>query len=156
MKPLILPIIIVLFFVSCKNDTPNVDLTDTTETNIPKLTLDGAWELTGFYNYVDNKVVDSFPQNEGYKQIKIYTDHKVMWSKHVPEDSTEWFGYGNYNIENNHLMEVLDYGSHMMEQIINEKKIFEYELILNKDTFSQIELDDKGNRLYSENYKRIE
>ncbi len=79
-----------------------------------------------------------------------------MWSKHVPTDSTEWFGYGSYNLNDNTLTEVLDYGSEMMSKIIQEKKEFIYEIDLTENTFSQIEIDEDGNRIYSENYKRIE
>ena len=55
-----------------------------------------------------------------------------------------------------HFSEVLEYGSASMSNIIESKKEFKYELKLGKDKFSQIELDDEGNRIYSENYKRVE
>ncbi|MCB0446476.1 MAG: hypothetical protein KDD03_03010, partial [Gelidibacter sp.] len=93
---------------------------------------------------------------EGYRQVKMYTPTKVMWSKHVPTDSTEWFGYGSYSVKGNYLTEILDYGSEMMSKIIQERKEFVYELNLNTNRFSQIEIDEQGNRIYSENYKRIE
>ncbi|MBA6152641.1 hypothetical protein [Gelidibacter maritimus] len=118
--------------------------------------LNGTWEMVSYYNYVDNEVVDSFKTNAGYKQVKMYTDRKVMWSKNVPGDSTEWFGYGDYTADDNELIEVLEYGSEMMRSIIEEKHEFKYELVLDKNKFSQIEIDDEGNRLYSENYRRIE
>lgn len=112
--------------------------------------------MVGYYNYVDNKVTDSFQPNLGQRQVKMYTDQKVMWSKNVPSDSTEWFGYGSYKANENELIEILEYGSEMMRRIIEEKQEFKYELVLEKNKFSQIEVDDDGNRLYSENYKRIE
>lgn len=151
---------IVLF--ACNSDTTknsdankNLDASKTSPEEKP-LTLEGAWELVGFYNYIDNKVVDSFDTNTGYRQVKIYTPTKVMWSKHVPSDSTEWFGYGSYSINDRHLSETLEYGSEMMSKIIQERKEFIYELQLTRDRFSQIEIDGQGNRIYSENYKRIE
>ncbi len=145
-----------VFFVSCKNDS-NTNLKDSeTDNKEMNMTLEGTWELVGFYNYVDNKVVDSFTTNEGYRQVKMYTPTKVMWSKHVPTDSTEWFGYGSYSVKGNYLTEILDYGSEMMSKIIQERKEFVYELNLNTNRFSQIEIDEQGNRIYSENYKRIE
>lgn len=158
MKTLLLTSACLLLFLSCKNDSSKepFPVTDPNETRT--LTLEGAWELTGFYNYVDNKIADSFQTTEGYRQVKMYTATKVMWSKHVPTDSTEWFGYGSYSINDkeNRLTEILDYGSEMMSKIIQEHKEFVYELNLNKNRFSQIELDEQGNRIYSENYKRIE
>lgn len=156
MKASFFILIAMVVLLSCKNETKkdsNTLLAGTEDTNE---SLEGAWELTSFYNYVDNKVIDSFRTQKGYRQVKIYTPTKVMWSKQVPSDSTEWFGYGNYRIEDNNLIEVLDYGSEMMSRIIEERKEFIYELHLEENRFSQIEIDDNGNRIYSENYKRIE
>lgn len=146
---------------SCQDATKNAsnNLTEveleSTDSNNDKH-LKGAWELVGYYNYVNNKVTDSFKLTQGYKQVKMYTATKVMWSKSVPLDSTEWFGYGSYDIAGNDLTEMLDYGSEMMTKIIQEKKKFRYELNISPNKFSQIELDDEGNRIYSENYVRIE
>ncbi len=156
MKAPFLILIATVVLLSCEKDTKkdsNTLISGTEETNV---SLEGAWELTSFYNYIDNKVTDSFETTEGYRQVKLYTPTKVMWSKQVPSDSTEWFGYGNYRIEENNLIEVLDYGSEMMSKIIQERKEFTYELTVEKDRFSQIEIDEQGNRIYSENYKRIE
>ncbi len=121
-----------------------------------KLKLNGTWELVSYYNYVDNKVVDSFLISTGFRQVKMYTDKKVMWSKNVRSDSTEWFGYGSYKNDDNQLIESLEFGSKMMQRIIEENYEFKYELVLEKNKFTQIEIDDDGNRLYSENYQRIE
>lgn len=152
----LLPLICLLMF-SCNHKPDKSIATKTTDdAEHSKRNLEGAWELVGYYNYVDNKVTDSFDLSKGYKQVKIYTPTKVMWSKSVPLDSTEWFGYGSYDIEGTELVEVLDYGSEMMTKIIQEKKKFTYELDYNNKSFSQIEIDENGNRIYSENYVRIE
>lgn len=156
MKSSFLLCIVLILLLACKNDTDKTSEPVTFNTEQNAKSLQGAWELVSFYNYVDNKVADSFKTREGYRQVKIYTQTKVMWSKHVPSDSTEWFGYGSYSVNDNRLKEVLDYGSEMMSKIIQERKEFVYELDLANDTFSQIEIDEDGNRIYSENYKRIE
>lgn len=122
----------------------------------PKLKLKGTWELVGHYNFKDNIIVDSFKTNSNFKQYKIYTDTKVMWCKYFPADSSEWFGYGSYSYNNDTLREVLDFGSAVMNEVIAENKNFVFELNLKEDRFRQIELDGDGNRIYSENYKRIE
>ena len=71
-------------------------------------------------------------------------------------ETSEWFGYGTYYFKDNTLTEVLDFGSAVMDNVISEKKQFKFELQLQPNQFQQIELDDDGNRIYSENYKRIE
>lgn len=142
-----------LIFLSCQ-DSENKQTVINNENQKPSLI--GAWELTGFYNYKNNVIIDSFTKSEDFKQVKIYSPTKVMWSKKVPNDTTDWFGYGSYAIDSTKLTEVLDYGSKVMNQVIKEKTKFEYELLLEKDKFTQIELDENGDRIYSEIYERIE
>ncbi|MEM5564370.1 hypothetical protein WNY78_04615 [Psychroserpens sp. AS72] len=158
MKASVLSLLIMVLIFSCKQNSEN-EIKETPIEASKVLVLNplaGAWELVGYYNYKDNKVIDSFNTSEGYRQIKMYTHNKVMWSKHVPSDSTEWFGYGKYTVNDTELVEVLEYGSEMMSKIIEEKKEFKHELIINGNTFSQIEIDEDGNRIYAENYKRID
>lgn len=158
MKALFLSSLLMLLVFSCKQNPKNetneavIDVSNLETIN----SLEGAWELVGYYNYKDNKVIDSFKTSEGYRQVKMYTHNKVMWSKYVPSDSSEWFGYGKYSVKESELIEELEYGSEMMSRIIQEKKEFKHELILNGNSFSQIEIDEDGNRIYAENYKRIE
>lgn len=158
MKALFSSIILVLFVFSCNTNGSDKTAAEalTPETVQNKTPLEGTWELVGYYNYLNNEVIDSFTTSEGYRQVKMYTPSKVMWSKYIPSDSSEWFGYGSYRINGNQLTETLEYGSQMMSKIIAEKKEFNHELIINGDSFSQIEIDEEGNKLYAENYKRIE
>ena len=117
--------------------------------------LEGNWEMIGFYNYEDNKIKDSFKTNNGHRQVKMYNRNKVMWSKLVPTDSIEWFGYGSYEATDSTLTEIMQYGSSVMNQVITEQKEFGYKLIVTDSTFSQIQTDENGDMVYSENYRRI-
>ena len=90
-------IVLLLLALSCKNEAKSTEETNSssnTELNEKLGVLKGTWELTGFYNYKDNVVVDSFKMNPEFRQLKMYTETKVMWCKHRPADSSEWFGYG--------------------------------------------------------------
>jgi len=123
------------------------------------LSLKGAWELISRYNYIDNEIVDTFYVAKSYRQVKMYTDSKVMWSRKMRSDSTEWFGYGTYKLNTTHdtLREVLDYASHVMSNLINETGVFVMEIKdLKENSYTQIEIDGEGNRVISENYVRIE
>lgn len=42
-----------------------------------------------------------------------------------------------------------------MNKVIAEKKEFNYKLVVDENKFSQIQIDEDGNMMYSENYKRI-
>ncbi|SFZ92124.1 hypothetical protein SAMN05428642_102543 [Flaviramulus basaltis] len=148
-------LLVAFFLISCKNDKMSDNKT-VMENNDNQPSLVGVWQMVGYYNYNDNKIVDSFMSSETYKQIKIYTPTKVMWSRLNKQDSTDWFGFGNYKITDNTLTENLVYGSNTMNKTIEKNNEFNFELVLNEDTYNQIELDENGDRILSENYIRIE
>ena len=157
MKNLSYLLFLVLLVISCTTNQKNTS-NDKTNKNTIKIEihpLEGNWEMVGFYNYKNNEIVDSFNTNEGYRQVKMFNKNKVMWSKLVPSDSIEWFGYGSYVATDSTLTEQMEYGSSVMNQIIAEKEEFNYKLMIEKNSFSQIQIDSAGNMLYSENYKRI-
>lgn len=119
-------------------------------------TLDGVWKLKSYYNYLDDQIIDTIMASEDYKQIKIYHKSKVMWSRYRETDTIDWFGYGDYAIKDGMLTEIIEFGSKSMNEAIKDKKEFTFKLILDEDTFSQVQKDDDGNLIYAENYERIE
>ncbi|WP_111683633.1 hypothetical protein [Winogradskyella tangerina] len=153
-------IILALLFLTisgCKEaDTDTSSSEETEEVVELKNPLIGAWELKGFYNYKDNVVVDSFSNNTISRQVKMYTDTKVMWCKLLKTDSIEFFGYGSYVYEDGTLTETLEFGSAFMNEVIAEQKEFTFQFDLKPNGFEQIEIDEDGNRIWSENYVRIE
>lgn len=152
MKPVLL-ILCLIGFAACKNNSdPKTNKHNTSN----ELTMDGVWKLTSYYNYKNNLVIDTIKASDDYNQIKIYTKSKVMWSRYKEADSVDWFGYGNYFITKDSLTEILDFGSKSMNKAIQEQKKFVFELKLNKDTFSQVQIDEEGSPIYAENYERIE
>ncbi|WP_209403351.1 hypothetical protein [Pseudozobellia sp. WGM2] len=119
--------------------------------------LEGTWELMNRYNWEDGNVSDTIPNTNGYQQVKIYSKGKVMWTRYSPDDSNEWFGYGSYTTtDDDHLEERLEYGSKVMMSIQDTIEVFRFELQLDKNTYSQISVDQDGNRTFSENYRRID
>ncbi|NRD20488.1 hypothetical protein HNV08_10555 [Winogradskyella eckloniae] len=157
LKFLLLSMVFV-FIYACKDQSKTDMEVSTVDTEIRANTnrLKGTWELVGFYNYKDNVVVDSFSNNTISRQIKMYSDSKVMWCKLLKSDSIEFFGFGSYSYDDGHLTESLEFGSAFMNEVIKEKHQFNFELELTENRFEQIELDEDGNKIYSENYKRIE
>ena len=149
----ILFILCLMCLTSCKN---NSDSDVNMKTNSEELTMNGVWKLASYYNYKDNQIVDTIKAFDEYKQIKIYTKSKVMWSRYKEADSVDWFGYGDYFIKEDSLTEILDFGSKSMNKAIKEQKRFVFELKLNQNKFSQVQIDEEGNPIYAENYERIE
>lgn len=123
-------------------------------TTIPS--LEGTWELINRYNYDDNQISDTLQNVNGYRQIKIFSKGKVMWTRYSPDDPAEWFGYGSYSNTEDRLKEQLEFGSATMMGIRDTVQVFEFDLILDEDTYSQITTDSEGNRSFSENYRRID
>ncbi len=141
---------LMLFLVSAT--LPTKDNSKTT-----KPSIEGTWELVSFYNYVDGVTIsDTIPTTDGYRQIKMFYNGKVMWTRYVPSDSAEWFGYGSYQITDSTLTEKLEYMSASMKKIANTDMEWNLELVLGKDTYSQIFTDEDGNRINAENYKRLD
>lgn len=155
MKTTICTLLILLVLLSCNTDK-KISTTNKNPKNTTKTVLEGNWEMVGFYNYRDDKIVDSFKTNEGYRKVKMFNKNKVMWSKLVPSDSIEWFGFGSYTATDSTLTEVMQYGSKVMNTVIAEQKEFNYKLIVTKNTFSQISINEDGSKIYSENYVRLD
>lgn len=118
--------------------------------------IEGAWELESFYNYNGVDIVDTIEKSEGYRQVKMYSKHKIMWTRYVPEDPTGRFGYGSYRTTDSSLVETIEYGDNQMMKALDTMRHFSFELVLDGNTFSQITVDDEGNRTFSENYRRID
>ncbi len=116
--------------------------------------IEGTWELQSFYNYDGENIMDTTQLVEGYRQVKMYYNGNVMWSRTDPNDTIGRFGYGTYEITQDELIEVIEYGDHYMMQALDTIRQFRFELIIKDDTYSQITIDDEGNRTFSENYKR--
>ncbi len=147
MKKLLGLVILMLIFVSASNF--NVVKPQS------KASIEGTWELASRHNYDGTDIIDTIPATAGYRQIKMYYNGKVMWTRFVPADSIEWFGYGSYTISDSTLTEKLEYMSASMLKIANDNMIWEMELILTDSTFTQIFTDEDGSRISSESYKRL-
>ncbi|MBW2936958.1 hypothetical protein KXJ69_02505 [Aureisphaera sp. CAU 1614] len=128
----------------------------TTEGNQNEYSLEGVWEMKHQYIYENNEILDTLYNLNGYRQVKIYSKGKVMWSRYNPTDTNEWFGYGTYEVKDGILEEQLEYASQAMMKIVDTVQVFRFELKLGKDTYSQISFDNDGNKYNSENYTRIE
>ena len=119
--------------------------------------IEGTWELQSFYNFDDGvHISDTVPTADGYRQVKMFYNGKIMWSRYAPQDSLEWFGYGTYRITSDSLIETLEYASSPMMRAMDTLRVFNFELRITDDSYSQISFDEEGHRTFSENYKRID
>lgn len=154
MKKVIFLLIIAITCFTCKQESTKV--LDVEEVQVTtKNNLDGVWQLTSFYNYKDNVVVDTVMANPENPQIKIFLDNKVMWSRKEPKGTEEYFGYGSYVTTDSTLVETLEFGSKLMLKVIDSSRVFSFELIKGNDTFTQIDIGPEGDRVFSENYVKI-
>ena len=127
-------------------------------------TIEGTWELQSFYNFDGQNIVDTLLTDEHYRQVKMYYDGKIMWSRSTTEDTKDadgndvvgLFGYGTYKLTDTELIEVIEYGDKGMLNTQDAFRTFTFELWLEDGKYSQINRDEVGNRLFSENYVRID
>ena len=136
--------VVILLSASNKNDTINSS------------SLEGVWELEYQYIWENNEIVDTLYNFDGYRQVKMFSKGKVMWTRYNPADSNEWFGYGTYEIKGNILEEQLEYASDAMMKIVDTVQVFRFEVDFTSKGYSQTSLDDQGNRYNTETYKRVE
>lgn len=126
-----------------------------TSTPKPMHSLEGTWELRSFCNYDQNENADTVRLTEGYRQIKMYYNGKVMWSRTDPNDTVGRFGFGSYRITTDELIESIEYGDHYFMQTLDTLREFRFELVIRDNSYSQITIDEEGRRSFSENYKKL-
>ncbi|PKV50312.1 hypothetical protein ATE84_2368 [Aquimarina sp. MAR_2010_214] len=118
--------------------------------------LEGVWELKHQFLYEDNQISDTILNQNGYRQVKMYSKEKVMWTRFDPKDNNEWFGYGTYTIKDGILEERLEYASGPMMKIVDTIQVFRFELTMDSNSYQQINIDKNGQYSLAENYNRVE
>ncbi|MGY3794334.1 hypothetical protein [uncultured Aquimarina sp.] len=118
--------------------------------------LEGVWDLKHQFLYDHNEISDTIYNINGYRQVKMYSKGKVMWTRFDPSDNNEWFGYGTYTIKGTILEERLEYASGPMMKIVDTTQVFKFELVMNKNSYQQIAIDENGQYSRSENYIKVE
>ena len=122
----------------------------------PSISLEGVWELENQQLFENGELTEMLENANEYRQVKMYSKGKVMWTRFDPDDSNEWFGYGSYTIKDGMLEERLEYASGPMMTIVDTTQVFRFELIADKNNYQQIQLDDTGEPIHGERYSRIE
>lgn len=152
---LLLTFMVLSTLTNCNNTSQPTHLatkeTDTTKTH----TLEGAWEINSYINYRGDGTVDTIYSSNEVKQMKMFSKTKVMWSKLRAWDSLDWFGVGDYTYKDGILTEVLEYGSNPMKNRVASKIPFDFDIIINQNSFTQIETDSLGQPIYAEIYNRV-
>lgn len=144
--------LLLIFAVSCnKAKNSNEEITEISE----EPTLKGAWEMVSFLNYRGDGEVDSIKTNENFKQMKMFTENKIMWSRMRTFDSVDWFGVGDYTFKDGILTEDLEYGSKSMMNRIKMDIPWDWEIIIDENSFTQITRDSLGQPVYAEIYNRV-
>lgn len=145
-----------LLFFSCYLMVATLVSGDGRNTIDEKLTLEGVWELQNQQMYENDALSEVMENENGYRQVKIYSKGKVMWTRNDPSDSNEWFGYGTYTIKDGMLEERLEYASGPMMKIVDTTQVFLFEIHIEKNEYQQIQLDENGHRFHGESYTRVE
>ena len=85
--------------------------------------IEGVWELSSRYWYLDDDTLYAEPPNGSTH--KIYFDGYVMWTSDPDPDSSEWHGYGTYRLSNDVVIETLSSMSLPVKEEFNGEVEFE-------------------------------
>ena len=91
--------------------------------------------------------------------LNVVDGATIWWSNIINvfiQGGIEIIYISNYKIKNGVLTEVLEYGSKSMNEVIKERTEFVFNVSINENKFSQIELDSLGHPILAENYIRLE
>ncbi|WP_248722301.1 hypothetical protein [Seonamhaeicola sp. ML3] len=144
-----------LILASCNSKDKTSNTLPETNENENEYTLEGVWEIESYINYREGKADTIWPSDER-KQRKMFSKHKVMWSKLRTFDSLDWFGVGDYTLKDGIFTEVLDYGSKPVNKIIETSNKWSFNAVVTEDSFTQIMVDSLGNYIYAENYTKVD
>ena len=136
-----------------ENDTADMVIDEPTiEVRGP---LEGAWRMRSRITYEKGMPVDTVNISEIFTQVKMYVDGSVMWSQMTPKDSAKWYGYGTYMVQDGSLIELMEYGSDQFMEFLQTQNRFEFELIIEDDSYTQLGRDSLGLIANSEIYRRV-
>ena len=145
-----------LLLITCSLFSINTFDNHNSNDTIDLYNLEGVWDLKHQFLYDHNEISDTIYNINGYRQVKMYSKGKVMWTRFDPSDNNEWFGYGTYTIKGTILEERLEYASGPMMKIVDTTQVFKFELVINKNSYQQIAIDENGQYSRSENYIKVE
>ncbi|WP_425392045.1 hypothetical protein [Ekhidna sp.] len=133
MKSSLYLFVLVILLANCQQKSPETQQTGMQEKLRDKLT--GAWRMTD-YMTVSN---EGDTTTDERVQYKMYVDGSVMWGFESPEEYTEWFGYGTYNIEGDTLYETMLSGSWAFRQTISKNgNFFRIGIDVTDSTYTQV------------------
>lgn len=156
MKRLLIAMVGVTLIGCATPESDNEPVQEPVAEEITGPSLEGTWEMTHYYFYDNNEITDTVMMSDGYRQVKMYQDGHVMWSRQQPKDSTQLFGYGIYMIDGESFIENMEFGSHYMMNVLDSNRIFNWVLDIGDDYYIQTEVSDEGERIYSETYRRLD
>jgi hypothetical protein len=127
----LLTITLLSFSIACNQPsdagTTNSDVRDADA-------IEGVWKLTNSYWILDDDTI--YADNIGV-QHKIYFDGYVMWTSDPAPDSSEWHGYGTYQLSNDKLIETLSSMSLSMKEANGSESEFEFKIEYDLNFFKQ-------------------
>ena len=98
--------------------------------------MEGVWELTIHYWVLDDDTLYLEP-SEIKPQHKIYLDGYVMWTADPSTDSSEWHGYGTYQLNDGILIEKLLSMSLPMKVAMGSEDQVVLKVAYDKNSFTQ-------------------
>ena len=128
----LLSITLFAFCIAC--NTQSDAATTDTEVRVPD-PIEGVLEQSIRYWYLDDDTLYAEPFNGLIH--KIYYDGYVMWTSDPAPDSSEWHGYGTYQLKDDKLIETLSSMSLAMKEFNSAKVEFVLKIELDQNFLKQ-------------------
>ena len=148
----LLTITLFTFCIACNQQTdagtPNLEVRDADP-------IEGVWELSSRYWYLDDDTLYADPPNGTIH--KIYFDGYMMWTLEPGADSSEWHGFGTYRISNDTLIEKLLSMSLPLQQAMGTDEEAVLTIEYGEDFYKQTMDQEFRDTIYKavEEYKRL-
>lgn len=149
--PLLLVIALFTFCIACNQQSDEGASTNDVRSIDP---IEGVWELTSRYWVLDDDTI--YADLVGVVH-KIYFDGYVMWTSDPGPDSSEWHGYGTYQLSDDTLIEKLSSMSLPMKLEMGLKDEYSYEIAYDLDFYKQAMEQEFRDTIYqyNEEWKKL-
>ena len=143
-----LAVLISFLFMAC--NPPADTLSEDTAPSV-----EGVWKQTEHFWITEfGDTVFVAPEHDAYK---IYLDGHVMWNCEPDPDSTEWFGFGTYELKGDTLIERLSTMSWSVQELIEFNEEFVLIVEFDENNFRQYIVSTWQDTVYynTEVYERV-
>jgi hypothetical protein len=121
--------------------------------------LEGAWRMVSYsyYNTGDGGTPRVHLLKDSIDQVKIFHDGHFMWIRRNHHGGPEAFGFGKYDVRDGQLFESMEMNAVSIDKSqLETGSNYHFPFEVAGSGYKQFAIDMNGNKIYSEDYERID